>query len=164
LQSDFLADQRRAQANFFTRTVMADLVRPGKEWRLTAGRRDLNLAPSIRSSIEEYFGPPRNIAWHRHADHGLSSQVCCLNFLGPIATQPEILSKIIGNALGIEPPRMLPIEDGPGRQLWFVGFEWTGLANYLGEWARGAKSATRATRKHHAAEDKIRIVLEGLRG
>jgi hypothetical protein len=143
LGPDFIADQRKAQASFFARTVMADHVRSGEEWRLSAGRRDLNLAPSIRVSMEEYFGPPRKIAWHRHADHGLSSQVCCLNFLGPLAAEPELLSAIVGNALGIEPPRMLPIEEGPGGQPWFVGFEWTGLADHLNEWAKGANSATR---------------------
>lgn len=93
--------------------------------------------------MEEYFGPPRNIAWHRHADHGLSSQVCCLNFLGPLANEPELLSAIIGNALGIDRPCMLPVEEGPKGQPWFVGFEWTGRADHLSEWAKGAKSATR---------------------
>lgn len=93
--------------------------------------------------MDLYFGPPRNIAWHKHADHGLSSQVCCLNFLGPLARQPELLSRVIGGALGINPPRMLSIEEGPGGRLWFVGFEWVGRANYLSEWSKGASSATR---------------------
>jgi hypothetical protein len=103
----------------------------------------LNLAPSIREAMSLYFGHPRNIAWHRHADHGLSSQVCCLNFLGPLARQPELLSRVIADALQISPPRMVPIEDGPGSEPWYVGFEWTGRADYLNEWAKGASSATR---------------------
>ncbi len=143
LDSNFVTDQRKAQAIFFARTGMAEYMRPGQEWRLSAGRRDLNLAPSIRVSMKEYFGPPRKIAWHRHSNHGLSSQVCCLNFLGPLATEPKLLSAIVGNALGIEPPTMLPIEEGPDGQPWFVGFEWTGRANYLNEWAKSALSATR---------------------
>jgi hypothetical protein len=54
-----------------------------------------------------------------------------------------MLSSIIGNALGISPPRMLAIEEGPAGEPWFVGFEWIGRSNYLSEWAKGASSATR---------------------
>lgn len=143
LSSDFIAAQRKAQSDFFARTDAVRAVRAEEPWRLVAGRRDLNLSPSLRPLMEAYFGPPRNITWHRHADHGLSSQVCCLNFFGPLATQPELLSRLIGDALGIAPPRMLQIEDGPAGEPWFVGFEWTGRADYLGEWAKNAKSTTR---------------------
>ena len=90
-----------------------------------------------------YFGPPRKITWHHCADHGLSSQVCCLNFFAPLAQQPGLLSRIIGDALRIAPPQMLPVEEGPDGEDWFVGFEWTGRENYLSEWHQGASSATR---------------------
>jgi hypothetical protein len=53
-----------------------------------------------------------------------------------------LLSRVIGNALGIT-PKMLPVESGPDGADWFVGFEWTGRANHLSEWADGAASATR---------------------
>jgi hypothetical protein len=140
---DFIASQQDAQAQFFARTAPIDAIRPNERWRLLPGKRELNLAPSIRELMDGYFGPPRNIQWHTHAYHGLSSQVCCLNFFGPLANQPRLLSRIIGNALGIEPPLMLPIEQCPGEEMWFVGFEWTGHADYLNEWAKGASSATR---------------------
>ena len=140
---DFIRSQQNAQAQFFTRTAPRDATRPTEGWRLLPDKRKLNLAPSIREPMHLYFGQPRNITWHRQADHGLSSQVCCLNFLGPLARQPDLLSLVIADALQISPPRMLPIEGGPAGEPWFVGFEWTGLADYLSEWAKGASSATR---------------------
>jgi hypothetical protein len=62
------------------------------------------LAPQIREFAVEYFGPPRSIVWHQHANHTLSSQVACLNFLMPLATRPVPLSEFVGRALGIAPP------------------------------------------------------------
>jgi hypothetical protein len=140
---DFIASQQKAQAQFFVRTAPIDATRENERWRLWPKNRSLNLAPLIREAIDLYFGPPRNITWHKHADHGLSSQVCCLNFFAPLAKEPEMLSRVIGDALGISPPRMLPIEESPTGEPWFVGFEWTGRANYLNEWPKGARSATR---------------------
>ncbi|WP_224407292.1 hypothetical protein [Afifella sp. IM 167] len=104
-------------------------------------RRDLartNLAPCIRTSAVEYFGPPRKISWHTHANHALSSQVACLNFLMPLATRPALLSEVIGRALGISPPKMLEVEKGAQDAPWFVGFEWTGRQDHLGEWRNGS--------------------------
>ncbi|WP_201834915.1 PGN_0703 family putative restriction endonuclease [Microvirga zambiensis] len=160
MKSAFIASQRKAQAAFFERTVPPDSIRPSEGWRLLKGLRGLNLAPTIRESMEVYFGPPRSITWHQHADHGLSSQICCLNFLGPLATNPDLLSQVIGHALGIAEPRMLPVEEGPGGERWFVGFEWTGLANHLGEWAKGAKSATRGANAT-SADAVVRFEREG---
>ena len=143
MATEFINKQRKAQIDFFARAGLAANTRSGVQYRLEQGRRDLNLSPVVREQMQSYFGPPRNIVWHTHADHGLSSQVCCLNFLGPLATQPNLLAEIIGNALNISSPQMLPIEEGPDGQPWFVGFEWTGDADHLSEWAKGAKKATR---------------------
>ncbi len=99
----------------------------------------MNLAPQIRTAAQSYFGPPRNIAWHLHADHGFSSQICCVNFLLPLATQPELLAKVVGAALGIPPPAMLEVEEGPDKEPWFVGLEWIGREDYLSEWPRNGK-------------------------
>lgn len=139
----FIRRQRDAQSLYFAGAAPVDATRPEAPWRLQEECRALNLAPSIREAMASYFGPPHNIVWHRHASHGLSSQVCCLNFLGPLARHPRLLSKIIGRALGIDPPTMLPVESGPCNEPWFVGFEWTGVADYLGEWRAGAASTTR---------------------
>jgi hypothetical protein len=38
---------------------------------------------------------------------------------------------------------MLPVEDGPHGAPWYVGFEWPGRADYLGEWKPGAASGPR---------------------
>jgi hypothetical protein len=57
----------------------------------------------------------------------------------PLATRPDALSRVIANALGIEPPEMLEIECGPNGEPWFIGFEWIGERDYLRE--GGASSA-----------------------
>ena len=154
---DFIAAQRLAQGDYFTRAIDGHTVHLGSAYRLAPDQRALNFAPSIRETAEAYFAE-RGITWHIHAHHGLSSQTCCLNFLMPLATQPDLLSQLIGRALGIAPPQMQEIETGPGGRPWFVGFEWTGRANYLGEWpktgpaTRGANatSADAIVRFRHA--------------
>jgi hypothetical protein len=140
---DFIFQERASQAAFLARTAPAAAIQSAAAYRLKKGDRSWNLEPTIRHGCQAYFGPPRNIAWHRYADHGLSSQVCCLNFLAPLATEPHLLSQVVGNALGIERPKMMPVEPGPDGADWFVGFEWTGKANYLDEWAQGASAAIR---------------------
>jgi hypothetical protein len=164
-RKNFIATERESQANFFAHSISLDMIHDVSPHRLKAGQRLLNLAPSIRKSAESYFGPPRNIAWHQHANHGLSSQACCLNFLMPLATQPEVLAKVIGNALGIEGITMLPIEYTEGQEPCYVAFEWIGGENYLSEWpvtgkpTRGANvtSADAAVRFQH--NGKIETVL-----
>jgi hypothetical protein len=44
----------------------------------------------------------------------------------PLCQQPERLAVLVGHALGISPPEMLCVEDGPDGTPWFVGFEWNG--------------------------------------
>lgn len=156
----FVRAQRDAQKAYFARTLPAEQIRPDVGWRLVAGGRDLNIASQVRASAVQYFSDHR-ITWHRHANHGLSSQICCLNFLLPLATQPEVLAKVIGAALSITPPKMLPIEPGPNGEPWYVGFEWTGLDNYLSEWADGAKSATRGANAT-SADAVVRFEANGV--
>ncbi len=132
----FIPRERLAQAAYFARTLPADVVRPEAPYRLKPEHRPLNLAPQIRTTAPRYFGPPLNIAWHLHAGHALSSQVCCVNFMQPLATQPELLASVVGAAMGIAPPRMLPVEDGPDGEPWFVGLEWIGREDHLGEWPK----------------------------
>ena len=129
--SKFIPQERRAQALFFGRDETRAQLLSGSAYRLDTV--ELNLAPSIRGVAQAYFAK-YGITWHRHANHGLSSQVCCLNFLMPLANNPKVLSRVVGKALDIDPPRMLPVEAGPDGQGWFVGFEWVGATPYLGEW------------------------------
>lgn len=97
--------------------------------RLAPASRSLNVAPFMRAEVVDYF-KMHDIAWHLHANHALSSQVCCLNFLAPLTHDPETLSRLVGTALAIPAPEMLPVESGPSDDPWFVGFEWIG-GDYL---------------------------------
>ncbi len=98
---------------------------------LPLDRADENLYPGIRSSIKTYF-EKHEIKWHDGQNHNPSnhlcdSQVCCANFLFPFADQPDALVSLL-RPIFPELKRMLPIEDGQ-----YVGFEWIGKKNYLGE-------------------------------
>lgn len=103
----------------------------GKAYRLQPEHQHLNLANSIQEPARRYF-KKYGIHWHTHSNHGLSSQVCCLNFLMPLAERPDILAQLVAAALGGNVPEMLPVEDGPDQRPWFVGFEWIG-GDYLNE-------------------------------
>lgn len=50
-----------------------------------------------------------------------------------MAETPEMLSRVIGEALGIPSPKLLECETGPDGRPWFIGFEWNGRADYLNE-------------------------------
>jgi hypothetical protein len=128
---EFIQAQRLSQADHLT-AVCPEPGYKGSTYRLAPHLREFNLSPSIREAAPAYFSE-KHITWHIHASHGLSSQVCCLNFLMPLATRPDALSRVIANALGIEPPEMLEIECGPGGEPWFIGFEWIGEKDYLKE-------------------------------
>ena len=104
----------------------------GKAFLLAPDDKALNLAPAIRDSALRYF-KDKGISWHTHANHALSSQVCCLNFLMPLAENPKMLSRVIGEALGMPGPTMLECETGPDGRPWFIGFEWIGRTDYLNE-------------------------------
>lgn len=159
----FIAAQRQVQSAHFALTC-PDALHVAAPYRLTADRFFLNLAPSIQDAARDYFARYR-ITWHQHANHGLSSQVCCLNFLMPLATRPDLLAKWVGGILGIAPPEMEEIEPGASGEPWFVGFEWIGRANYLDEWPRNgvatrganATSADAVVRFRH--EDRVETLL-----
>lgn len=163
--SRFIADQRTDQARHFAEAFEAHVGYQGAAWRLPPDRLADNLEPSVREAAIDYFGRLHQITWHRHAAHGLSSQSCCVNFLMPLATRPDLLSRVIGDALGIAPPEMLVVEEGAFGQDWFVGFEWIGRQDYLNEAAatgartRGANatSADAVVRFRH--EGRIETLL-----
>ena len=138
---DFVAAERAAQAAFFSETVAHALIMEGSPYRLVAGGREHNLAPDIRVPVSAYFAA-NGIQWHTFAAHGLSSQVCCLNILAPLARRPELLARVVHRALGVAEPEMMPVETGPDGAPLYVGFEWTGRSDYLSEWPPGG-TATR---------------------
>jgi hypothetical protein len=122
-------EQARQNAYFESELVGMNGYR-GAAHRLLPSHKVNNLAPSIRDLAGRYFGEA--ISWHLHANHGLSSQVCCLNFLMPLVERPKLLARLIGATLEIAAPEMLPVEIGPDGRPWFVGFEWIG-GDYLNE-------------------------------
>lgn len=138
----FMAAERRAQETYFCREFEASQYGyHNSKHRLLPERKALNLAPGIRDQAIAYFAKHR-IIWHRHANHALSSQVCCLNFLMPLATRPRLLARIIETALGLSSVTMLKVECGPDGQPWFVGFEWIGDPDqdYLNESRSGRRT------------------------
>ncbi|WP_082503792.1 hypothetical protein [Methylobacterium sp. Leaf117] len=135
----FLKRERTRQAAFFKSHHEQHIGFGGKDYRLQPASRALNLEPSIRKVADAYFARHR-ICWHQHANHALSSQVCCLNFLMPLARSPKALSRLVGRALSIAPPTMLPI-DSEADEPCYVAFEWIGRADYLNEGgATGART------------------------
>lgn len=159
--TDFQLAQRVQQVAHFDE-IYADRERyRASAYRFTPMQRHINLAPSIQDIAARYFAD-NGIAWHLHANHALSSQVCCLNFLMPLAEQPDRLSELVSIALGMPPPEMLPIESDPDGRPWFVGFEWNGGGrDYLNEAAangilkRGANSTS--------ADAVLRFLHRGMR-
>lgn len=127
----FTTRERARQRAWFERNFPDSIGFKGSGLRLVPALRSLNLAPCIRAAVVNYF-KMHGIVWHEHSNHALSSQVCCLNFLAPLAQDPQALSRLVGTALGIPPPEMLPVEPGPADGPWFVGFEWIG-GDYLNE-------------------------------
>src|SRR5258708_6335162 len=94
----FIPAQRLSQGAHFERTCGEAAGHYGSAYRLKPEHFFLNLASSIRDAAPAYFAE-KQITWHIHASHGLSSQVCCLNFLMPLATRREALSRVIAGAL-----------------------------------------------------------------
>lgn len=155
----FITRERAAQGDYFAKHLPAEVSGfLGSSYRLLPEQRALNLAPSIREDAPAYFAQ-HGIAWHLHANHGLSSQVSCLNFLMPLATRPELLARLIGDALGLPPPAMLEVESGPDGRPWFVAFEWIGYKNYLNE-AVGLRPRTRGANAT-SADAMVRFKHEG---
>ncbi len=146
----FIPAQRLAQADHFT-AICPEPGYKGSAYRLAPNHREFNLAPSIREAAPAYFAE-NQITWHIHASHGLSSQVCCLNFFMPLAKRPEALSRVIASALRIEPPEMQEVERGPDGEPWFVGFEWIGERDYLNE---GGASSSRTRGANATSSDAI---------
>ena len=163
--TSFIRNQRDAQSAWFAKHLPGGVAgHSGSGYRLSPRNKTLNLAPGIRDDASAYF-TAHGIAWHQHANHALSSQVSCLNFLMPLATRPKLLASIIGIALGIPSPTTLALESGPDSRPWFVGFEWIGRAGYLKETGdsgirrRGANATSADAIVWFEREGRIETVL-----
>lgn len=153
----FKTRERTRQSAWFEKTYPELIGYKGSKYRLVPASRDLNLAPSIWGDVVDYF-KMHGIRWHQHANHALSSQVCCLNFLAPLTHDPQTLSLLVGAALAIRAPEMVHVETGPANRPWFVGFEWIG-GDYLNE----ADKSGRRTRGANAtsADAVVKFRHEG---
>jgi hypothetical protein len=129
----FKTRELRSQADFFERNFGGKAGFCGHACRLMPEHARLNVSALIREAANVCFSAEPVIQWHQHANHGLSSQVCCVNFLMPMADQLDVLARWVGHVLGIEPPEMLPIEMGRAGRNWYVAFEWIGEVDYLNE-------------------------------
>jgi len=120
-------------SSYFSESARADGVYRKKSYPFCLPRENSaeNLWQEIRQPAIEYFRR-YGIHWHdgigeNPSNHLCDSQVCCVNFLFPFATQPQALADLLRPHLpSID--RMEPIEDER-----FVAFEWIGVENYLGE-------------------------------
>jgi hypothetical protein len=123
----------------------------------TASRQPNGTEISPRSSEEPCQNfRQKGIQWHMHSNHGLSSQVCCLNFLAPLAREPEMLARFVQSAMGGELPTMLPVEEGPNGD-WYVGFEWIG-GDYLNE---SGKAGVRSRGANATSADAVMMFERG---
>jgi hypothetical protein len=134
----FSAEQRRLQGAWFEQNLAPHHGHAGAAYRVSPTARALNLSPVLRDAAERLFSAEPAIQWHRHANHGLSSQVCCLNFLLPFAERPDLLRRWVNHVTGDEVSEMLLIERDRAGQPWFVTFEWIGDTDHLNESKDGA--------------------------
>ncbi|MDW9689386.1 hypothetical protein GOB50_31010 [Sinorhizobium meliloti] len=147
--NSFVKAEREGQSKFFTDSEPGHGGYRGSAYRLDPASFERNLEPSIRTAVPAYF-EQTGIQWHTHSNHGLSSQVCCLNFLAPLAQKPEMLARLVQTALGGEAPTILPVEEGPDGP-WFVAFEWIG-GDYLNE---AGKSGMRSRGANATSADAV---------
>lgn len=153
LRSSFVKTERLFNSVYFKMHEPDAAGYCGSQYRLHPENAIRNLAPSIRDLIPAHFRE-KSIQWHTHANHGLSSQVCCLNFLAPLAQKPEALGCLVQSVLGGEMPTMLPVETGPNGD-WYVGFEWIG-GDYLNE---AGKSGTRSRGANATSADAVLMCI-----
>lgn len=125
--------QRTEQGAWFEANLAPHHGYRGAAYRVAPEHRATNLAPAIRDTAERLFAADPPIQWHQHANHGLSSQVCCVNFLLPFADKPALLSRWIAHVTGDDVAEVLPVERGRAGQDWFVTFEWIGDIDHLNE-------------------------------
>lgn len=134
----FDAEQRVRQGAWFEANLAPHHGYRGTNYRVAPDQKISNVAPAYRELAETFFSAKPAIQWHQHANHGLSSQVCCVNFLLPFADKPDLLGRWIEHVTGDRVAEVLPAEANRAGRDWFVAFEWIGEHDYLNEAPRGA--------------------------
>ncbi|MFH1560530.1 MAG: hypothetical protein ABID84_03875 [Chloroflexota bacterium] len=125
-----------------------------------------NLYDGIRDEAVRYF-TERRIPWHDGlngrrlpSNHLCCSQSCCVNFLFPMASEPRLLERVFRHVFP-NLREVLPIlGDGvsgeePRR---YLGFEWIGTRDYLGEHI--GKRGTRTRGANYTSADFVFRFLE----
>lgn len=156
----FVADQREAQGHWFTEQLPDRCGYKGSPYRLAPADRPHNLAPALQETAERLFAAEPAIQWHQHASHGLSSQVCCLNFLLPFAQRPVLLGRWIEHVTGDRVTEVLSVERGRAGEDWFVTFEWIGDVDHLNE----AKPGTVRNRGANATASDAAVLYKDAAG
>jgi hypothetical protein len=108
------------------------------EFCLPAEHAAHNLLPAVRQDVLEHVAT-RGIAWHRGmgggpTTHLLSSQVQCMNALGRMIRNRDLVAAAFREVLPIE--EVVPMDGGE-----FLTFEWVPTTDVLGE--AGAKGLRR---------------------
>lgn len=113
----------------------------------------LNLLPGAEGALDTFASV--GIPWHDGvgggpSNHLCSSQVQCVNALAPFALRPEALLDVFRSVLDIA--AVLPLRDPVARDH-YVGFEWIGDDDPLGEWnglagTRGAHNTSAAAMRY----------------
>jgi hypothetical protein len=115
-----------------------------------------NLFGPIREPALAYFAK-HSIKWHdgqngKPSNHLCDSQVCCVNFLFPLAGKPGALAQVLRPVFP-EIKQMLPVESGK-----YISFEWIGAKNYLGE--KISRNGQRSRGANCTSADAI-VMFEG---
>lgn len=160
----FRTRERRHQTEYFRQNFAGNVGYGRSDVRLYPDHARLNLWPGLHDTAVNAFAQEPVIQWHQHANHGLSSQACCVNFLMPMAHKPELLSRWVGHALGIASPEMLPVETRAELD-WYATFEWIGDKDYLNEGGangrrkRGANATASDAAVKFRAAGKTQLIL-----
>lgn len=128
--ADFLEIEKLSQTKFkTTSSYFSDEARGEGLYRgkprpfcLPRALAEENLFPDIRQSAVSFFNR-HVIKWHdgqdgKPSNHLCSSQVCCVNFLFPLAHEPQALKQIL-QKIYPHGKKLLPVEDGL-----FIYFVW----------------------------------------
>jgi len=123
---------------------------------------DRNLEKTIRQDALVYF-QDRNITWHsgtkvNHinypSSHLCCSQSACVNFLFPLVRSKTGVEKLL-KGFGYEVKEVLPVvgDEIGSKNPTYVGFEWIGAQNYLGE--KVMKSGERFRGRYSTSADFV---------
>jgi hypothetical protein len=156
----FAEEEQANQLEYFGKHLARKAGHLGRPFQLRPEHRLDALLEPIRETARSLF-EQLGIQWHSYIGHGRSSQACCINFLMPLASRPELLSQWVSHLLGIEPPRMLPIEEEIAGDHRYVAFEYTGPGqrDYLGEAEGGVPQ-----RGAHATASDAAVAFVDARG